>query len=163
MKGLHGELFGVLGAPSPRADPALLAGLGAGWCTLYKERGTTTYSAALARTPVHHPQASTLQQGRVATLVLVVHLFRCIALQNQKCSWTRFALAVPAPTTLTCSLHHIAVTFEPSTTRLVLFSNDNAISDGGVALPEAIFGDHSTISQTAATHPRAVLTKSAFQ
>ena len=68
MKGLHGELFGVLGAPSPRADPALLAGLGAGWCTLYKERGTTTYSAALARTPVHHPQASTLQQGRVAPL-----------------------------------------------------------------------------------------------
>ena len=102
MKGLHGELFGVLGAPSPRADPALLAGLGAGWCTLYNERGTTTYSAALARTPVHHPQASTLQQGRVATLVLVVHLFRCIALQNQKCSWTRFAAGPGGPETWHC-------------------------------------------------------------
>ena len=123
-------------------------------CTRNEERRRTLQHSRVHQYTTRRPRLCSKAE---------LHLFRCIALQNQKCSWTRFALAVPAPTTLTCSLHHIAVTFEPSTTRLVLFSNDNAISDGGVALPEAIFGDHSTISQTAATHPRAVLTKSAFQ
>ena len=99
MKGLHGELFGVLGAPSPRADPALLAGLGAGWCTLYKERGTTTYSACSTRAYTSTPPAGLDSE---ATLVLVLHLFRCIALQNQKCSWTRFAAGPGGPETWHC-------------------------------------------------------------
>ena len=37
-----------------------------------------------------------------ATLVLVLHLFRCIALQNQKCSWTRFAAGPGGPETWHC-------------------------------------------------------------
>ena len=102
VEGLHGELFwglGLLGGPSPRAAPALLAALGAG-CS-------PVYSATHRRTPVHH-QASTLHQckwhqrpgaGGGA-------LVQMQPVQNQKCSWTRFAQVVSAPTTLI--LQHIA-------------------------------------------------------
>ena len=108
VEGLHGELFwglGLLGGPSPRAAPALLAALGAG-CS-------PVYSATHPRTPVHH-QASTLHQKKnlVAPEAWCTSaggggaLVQMHPVQNQKCSWTRFALVVSAPTTLI--LQHIA-------------------------------------------------------
>ena len=95
MKGLHGELFGVLGAPSPRADPALLAGLGAGWCTITRneERRRTLQHSRVHQYTTRRPRLCSKAE---------LHLFRCIALQNQKCSWTRFAAGPGGPETWHC-------------------------------------------------------------
>ena len=135
---------GCLGVPPPLPAPALLAALGAG-CS-------PVYSATHPRTPVHQ-QASTLHQWK--NLVAPEAWCTCGALvqvhpvQNQKCSWTRFALAVPAPTTQTCTTNQAQPAWRLTTIIM--------LSEMEVASSEAISGEHSTISQTATTHPRALL------
>ena len=107
VEGLHGELFGVsglLGGPSPSPGPSLTGRTRRRLLT-----GVLCHTPAYTSTPPGLHSAPAEELGGTRGLVHSADggaLVQVHPEQNQKCSWTRFALAVPAPTKQTCTTTH---------------------------------------------------------